>query len=45
MAFLMVDIKILIDKVNMYMQVFFMLVWLLSLTKKPCYSNCEIISS
>lgn len=33
MAFLMVDIKILIDKVNMYMQVFFMLVWLLLLIK------------
>ena len=29
----MVDIKILIDKVNMYMQVFFMLVWLLLLIK------------
>ncbi len=33
MAFLMVDIKILIDKVNMYTQVFFMLVWLLLLIK------------
>ena len=41
----MVDIKILIDKVNMYTQVFFMLVWLLLLIKKLCYSNCEIISS
>lgn len=41
----MVDIKILIDKANMYMQVGFMLIWLLLLIKNLCYSNFEIISS
>ena len=41
----MVDIKILIDKANMYMQVGFMLIWLLLLIKNLCYSNFVIISS
>ncbi|WP_225363505.1 hypothetical protein, partial [Ligilactobacillus agilis] len=40
--FLRDDINFLIDKINLDIQVGFMLIWLLLLIKKLCYSNNEI---
>ena len=41
-GFLRVDINFLIDKTNVNIYEGFMLIWLLLLIKKLCYSNNEI---